>query len=87
MEHEKLSLLDKPRHSYVNIICIIGLILSFVITQTFDACIVIGTIENFHSNFTEVANKYELEITPEVWTILIWVSVFTFYSGLDYVYE
>ena len=73
MEHEKISLLRKPGHNYVNVTCIVGLIISFIIVQIFNVLIYTGTFKNY-SNISEVTNKYELNVTPEAWTLSIWVS-------------
>ena len=80
MKSENLSLLEKQGHNWVNILCIIVLIISFVLCQIINALAGIGNSAAFNSSVGEVSAKYELDVTPAGWTFIIWVRFLHFIS-------
>ena len=66
MAYENQYLLGKQNHKWLNIICIFGLITSFVVAQVFNA--------KAGQSIGIVSGKYDLDITPASWTFSIWVS-------------
>ena len=75
MEDTKLGVAVKHGHKWINILSIIVLICSFVLTAIFNALAGSGDPAIFNTVTGNISDKYELDTTPAGWTFSIWVGI------------
>jgi len=63
-------------HKCINILGIVGLSISFILTAIFNALAGSGNKTFFNSVTGNISDKYELDTTPDGWTFSIWGIIY-----------
>jgi len=65
-------------HRIINILSIVGLVLCYFLTITFNALSGAGDSSVFNNTIGELSDKYQLHTTPAAWTFIIWSIIYLF---------
>ena len=80
MEEGNIPILNGKSHNFVNILCIGGLWVIYILTITFNALSASGNSHFYSSNQVNLSAKYELDTTPAGWTFSIWSVIYLLIS-------
>ena len=80
MEEGNISILSGKSHKFINILCITGLWVVYILTITFNGLSASGNSKFYSSNQVNLSAKYELDTTPAGWTFSIWSVIYLFIS-------
>ena len=77
MEDNFISVSSGKGHKFINIFCILLLIVIYLVTVLFNGLSGSGNSDLFNSNIGNLSDKYELDISPAGFTFSIWSIIYT----------